>query len=177
MSDCRKLILLAVTKGFPGGTSGKEPANVEDIRDAGLGRSPGVGNGNPLQYTCQENPMDREAWLATDHGAAKAGHNWSDLACTLWRSLLISQRGLIRITCSKTSWPHQKGSVQLCAIKFQMPHSKSRRINNDIQAKFWRYRGFKSKKKVVKRMPPSCPMIGCFCFPRAKASPPQSLFL
>ena len=64
-----------MTKGFPGGTSGKEPANVEDIRDAGLGRSPGVGNGNPLQYTCQENPMDREAWLATDHGAAKAGHN------------------------------------------------------------------------------------------------------
>ena len=42
------------------------PANVGDIRDAGsipgLGRSPGGGNGNPLQYSCLENPMDREAW-------------------------------------------------------------------------------------------------------------------
>ena len=43
-------------------------------RDSGLipepGRSPGVGNGNPLQYSCLENPMDREAWLATVHGVA-----------------------------------------------------------------------------------------------------------
>ena len=45
------------------------PANVGDIRDAGsvpgLGRSPGGGHGNPLQYSCLENPMDRGAWLAT----------------------------------------------------------------------------------------------------------------
>ena len=52
--------------GFPGGTSGKEPAvNAGDIRDkgsiTGLRRSPGEGNGNPLQYSCLENPMDREA--------------------------------------------------------------------------------------------------------------------
>ena len=42
------------------------PANAGDIRDAGsipgLGRSPGEGNGNPLQYSCLENPMDRGAW-------------------------------------------------------------------------------------------------------------------
>ena len=46
-------------------------ANAGDIRDAnwipGLGRSPGVGNGNPLQYSCLGNPMDREAWRATVH--------------------------------------------------------------------------------------------------------------
>ena len=45
------------------------PANAGDIRDAGLipglGRSPGGGNGNPLQYSCLENPMDRGAWRAT----------------------------------------------------------------------------------------------------------------
>ena len=45
------------------------PANAGDIRDLGsipgLGRSPGGGNGNPLQYSCLENPMDREAWQAT----------------------------------------------------------------------------------------------------------------
>ena len=45
------------------------PANAEDIRDTGLspgsGRSPGEGNGNPLQYSCLLNSMDREAWQAT----------------------------------------------------------------------------------------------------------------
>ena len=50
------------------------PANVGDIRDAGLipglGRTPGEGNGNPLQYSCLENPMDREAWQTTVHGIA-----------------------------------------------------------------------------------------------------------
>ena len=51
------------------------PANAGDIRNAGLipglGRSPGGGHGNILQYSCLENPMDREAWRATVHGAAK----------------------------------------------------------------------------------------------------------
>ena len=38
----------------------------------GLGRCPGEGNGNPLQYSCPENPMDRGAWRATDHRVAKS---------------------------------------------------------------------------------------------------------
>ena len=38
----------------------------------GLGRSPGKGHGNPLQYSCLENPMDREAWWATVHGVTKS---------------------------------------------------------------------------------------------------------
>ena len=38
----------------------------------GLGRSPAVGNGNPLQYSCLENSMDREAWRATVHGLTKS---------------------------------------------------------------------------------------------------------
>ena len=41
------------------------PASAGDVRDWGLGRSPGGGNGNPLQYSCLENPMDRGAWWAT----------------------------------------------------------------------------------------------------------------
>ena len=48
------------------------PANAGDIRDMGLGRSPGGGLGNPLQYSCLENPMDRGAWRATVHGMAKS---------------------------------------------------------------------------------------------------------
>ena len=51
------------------------PANAEDIRDAGsipgLGGSPGEGNGNPLQYSCLENFMDRGAWRTTVHGDHK----------------------------------------------------------------------------------------------------------
>ena len=54
------------------------PANAGDIRDAGsipgLGRSLGVGNGTPLQYSCLENFMDRGAWQGTIHGVAK---NWT----------------------------------------------------------------------------------------------------
>ena len=42
---------------------------------SGLGRSPGEGNGNPLQYSCLENSMDRGAWQATVHGVAKVGHD------------------------------------------------------------------------------------------------------
>ena len=48
------------------------PANTGDTRDVGLmsgsGRSPGGGNGNPLQYSCLENPMDRGAWWTVVHG-------------------------------------------------------------------------------------------------------------
>ena len=50
--------------GFPGGSEVKASAcNVGDLGSIpGLGRSPGEGNGNPLQYSCLENPMDRGAW-------------------------------------------------------------------------------------------------------------------
>ena len=49
--------------GFPGGSDGKESAwNAGDLNSIpGLGRSPGEGNGNPFQYSCLENPMDRGA--------------------------------------------------------------------------------------------------------------------
>ena len=53
------------------------PAKTGDTRDEGSipgsGRCPGVGNGNPLQYSCLENPMDRGAWRATVHEVAKLG--------------------------------------------------------------------------------------------------------
>ena len=52
------------------------PANAGDTRDvssiAGLGRSPGAGNGNPLQYSCLGNPVDRGAWRAIVHGVVKS---------------------------------------------------------------------------------------------------------
>ena len=45
---------------------------------SGSGRSPGKGNGNPLEYSCLENPMDRGAWWATFHGVAKSQTRWSN---------------------------------------------------------------------------------------------------
>ena len=64
--------------GFPGDTSGKEPppTNAGGIRDVGLipgsEKSPGGGHGNPLQYSCLENAMDRRAWQATIQGFEKS---------------------------------------------------------------------------------------------------------
>ena len=65
--------------GFPGGSVVKNPpANAGDTRDTGSipgsGRSPGEGNGNPLQCFCLENPMDRGAWWASVHGLTGVGH-------------------------------------------------------------------------------------------------------
>ena len=60
-------------QGFPGDSDGKESACSAGDPGLvpGLGRSLGEGNGNPLQYSCLENPMDRGAWRATVHGVRK----------------------------------------------------------------------------------------------------------
>ena len=69
-----------VYKGFPGGSDSKESAhNTGDPGlIPGLGRSPGEGNGSPLQYSCLKNPMDRGAGWATVRGAAKSQTRLSD---------------------------------------------------------------------------------------------------
>ena len=61
-------------KGFPSGCVVKNlPANAGDLGSIPrLGRSPGGGNGDPLQYPCLGNPVDRGAWWATVHGVAKS---------------------------------------------------------------------------------------------------------
>ena len=66
--------------GFPGGSEVKESAcNEGDIGSIpGSGRSPGEGNGNPLQYSCLENPMDGGAWWAIVHRVAKSQTRLSD---------------------------------------------------------------------------------------------------
>ena len=66
--------MLLATMGFPGGSDGKvsacsagDPGSIP-----GSGRSPGEGNGKPLQYSCLENPMDRETWRATAQRVTKS---------------------------------------------------------------------------------------------------------
>ena len=74
----------------------------------GSGRSPGEGNGNPLQYSCLENPMDRGAWWATVHGVAKSRTRLSDftLLLTQMTHQLLEERG------SKTSQSSLVGVTQ-----------------------------------------------------------------
>ena len=63
--------------GFPGGSDGKESScNAGDQGSIpGSRRSPEEGNGNLLQCSCLENPMDRGAWRATIHGSQRVGHD------------------------------------------------------------------------------------------------------
>ena len=67
--------------GFPGGSEGKAPAHHAGDPGSipGSGSSPGEGNGNPLQYSCLENPMDGRTWWATVHGVAKSRTRLSEL--------------------------------------------------------------------------------------------------
>ena len=74
--------MLRHVKGLPQWINSKESTDkAGDARDMslilGLGRSPGEGNGNPLQYYCLENLMDRGAWRATVHGVTKSRAQWS----------------------------------------------------------------------------------------------------
>ena len=72
------------------------PANAGDTRDVGSTpgseRTPGGGNGNPLQYSCLENSMDREAWQATVCGVVKSWTEWSAHTHTplLYNVVLVS---------------------------------------------------------------------------------------
>ena len=77
--------------GFPGGSEVKASAwNAGDSGSIpGLGRSPGEGTGNPLQYSCLENPMDRGAWWATVHGVTKSRTRLSDFTSLHFTSLCV----------------------------------------------------------------------------------------
>ena len=86
----------------------------------GLGRSPGVGNGNPLQYSCLESPMDRGAWWATVHGVTNHQTQLSDftfssisffffflfIGCRVGSSLAVVSRGYALLAgCGPEWWP------------------------------------------------------------------------
>ena len=72
--------MIELVPTLPGGSDGKETAcNAGEPGSVpGLGRSPREGHGNPLQYSCLENSMDRGAWWATVHGVAKSQTRLSD---------------------------------------------------------------------------------------------------
>ena len=81
-------------KGFPGGSAGKQFAYNAGDRGSipGSGRSPGVGNGHPLHYSCLENPMYRGVWRAIRHRVAKSRTQLKDFTFTFYplKSEIIS---------------------------------------------------------------------------------------
>ena len=83
------------------------PANAGVIRDVGLipasGRCPEGGHGNPLQYSCLENPMDRGAWWVMVHSIT-VRHNWSDLACMHIKALFMSYFCRVVVLVAQSSW-------------------------------------------------------------------------
>ena len=84
LNDKRDIWNYSSPFGFPGGSEVKTSAcNAGDLGSIpGSGRSPGEGNGNPLQYSCLENPMDGGAWWATVNGVAKGRTRVSDFTFT-----------------------------------------------------------------------------------------------
>ena len=104
--------------------------NVGDLGSIpGLGRSPGEGNGNPLQYSCLENPMDGGAWWATVHGVAKSrtrlsdftSHNCCTYCCAflLWE-LSVSVLALGVLTLNLDVEAQEYGQ----AHHYQKPHNR-----------------------------------------------------
>ena len=80
--------------GFPRGSDKELACNAGDpFSIPGLGRSPGEGNGNPLQYSCLENPMDGGAWQATYHGVTKSRTWQSDFTFTFLLKLKLQYFG------------------------------------------------------------------------------------
>ena len=81
--------------GFPHSSVGKESAcSAGDPGSIpGLGRSPGEGNGNPLQYACLENPMGRGAWWSTVHGVTRLRHNLATKLPPTMEDMLFQSEG------------------------------------------------------------------------------------
>ena len=108
LSPCIFTFYAEYIMGFPGGTSGKNPsANAGDIRDAdsipGSGRYPGGGHGNPLQYSCLENPMDRGVCWATVHRVAELDTTEATNTHTRVRT-----HTHVRTSCEMPGWMNHK---------------------------------------------------------------------
>ena len=133
------LLFPTMHPGFPGGSDGKESACKAGDPGSilGLGRCPGEGHGNPLQYSCLENPMDRGAWWDTVYEVARAGHD-------LETKLLLLPRSLAFVLDRKKSTPLQEQSrmthlpIRLSQIKASSSFSIK---HHPIQLELQRGRG------------------------------------
>ena len=111
------------------------PVNAGDIRDVGLisgsGRSPGGGNGNPLQYFGLENPVDRGAWWATVHRASKS---WTLLKRLNMRACMLQTRNETNAKNSGRN-PLGRGTGETCLLAMSINRAKesSLRVKRQMQ--------------------------------------------
>ena len=120
------MVPVCLTRDFPHSSVGKESAcNAEDLCSSpGSGRSPGEGHGNPLQYFCLDNLMDRGAWQATVKGVARVRHNFATEPLppflTIGSTLKFSH--LVKVHCgiSLHRWhmqlKHDPVILQVCSV-------------------------------------------------------------
>ena len=115
--------------GFPGGSDGKESAcNAGDPRSTpGSGRSPGEGNGYPLQYFCLETPIDRGAWRATVHGVTRVRHSWG--TTNIFTFLLLL---LYYWTSYLTTWCPPNLLINFSSIKYDSEPNSKQNINENF---------------------------------------------
>ena len=107
--------------GFPGGSVGEESiCNAGDIGDSGpipeSGKSPGGGHSNPFQYSCLENPMDREAWWATVHRVSKSQTQMKRLSIHKLKHGFTSEAGSYITWMWNDIWFPTGWCLHLCSI-------------------------------------------------------------
>ena len=141
--------------GFPWGSDGKESAcNVGDLGSIpGLGRSPGEGNGNPLQFSYLENPMDGGAWQATQSmGSRRVGHDWATslsivngMGQSLWKCALLLIKLNVYVLYDPavpliSIYPREKFlnvfRKDLCHIHSSFIHDSQKSGNNSVRRLF-----------------------------------------
>ena len=113
--------------GFPVGSDGKESAcNAGNLSLVpGLGRSPGEGNGSPLQYSCLENPMERGAWRATVCGVAKSQTRLSQFHATLHLVKVVEAASNEKVARDGQSPSSLGGSLMAWSLTVGAPKANS----------------------------------------------------
>ena len=118
----------------------KPPARAEDAGDTGSipwsGRSPGGGNGNPLQHSCLDNPMDRGAWRATVCGVIKSWtwlSDWTLEIATVFYYILIQKYEVLREEC----WNFTAGEIVTGTLIHSFAHFHS--LTGHTHASKWNY--------------------------------------
>ena len=125
--------------GFPGGSLVKNPpANGGDAADMGSipgrGRSPGEGNGTPLQYSCLENPMDRGAWRATVHGVTRVGQDLVSKPPSLRAKPIFEKVNILVFWILKYSFMFQSTIGLIKSSQCALQLATGSNVNNSVNA-------------------------------------------
>ena len=116
------------------------PANVGDAADKGWGRSlgwgrsPGGGNGNPLQYSCLENPMDGGAWRATVHGVTRVGQDLVSKPPSLRDKPIFEKVNILVFWILKYSFMFQSTIGLIRSSQCALQLATGSNVNNSVNA-------------------------------------------